>query len=130
MLYLLCSLEDDIGNIALCLGGCLMRRGFVEWAHRPLGFMVLSLGFRSGVPWNPTMFADEEFDALLTKAEGTLDLEKRKAIMKQLEIIMQQRGPICQPVWHSILTGMDKRVQGFRMHPQYQFCGNELAIEA
>lgn len=97
---------------------------------RPLGFMVLSLGFRSGVPWHPTMFADEEFDSLLTKAEGTLDLEKRKAIMKKLEIIMQQRGPICQPVWRSILTGMDKRVKGFRMHPQYQFRGNELAIEA
>jgi len=92
--------------------------------------MVLSLGFRSGVPWHPTMFADEEFDSLLTKAEGTLDLEKRKAIMKKLEIIMQQRGPICQPVWRSILTGMDKRVKRFRMHPQYQFRGNELAIEA
>jgi len=50
--------------------------------------------------------------------------------MKKLEIIMQERGPICQPVWRSILTGMDKRVQGFRMHPQYQFRGNELAIEA
>jgi len=104
--------------------------GFVEWAHRPLGFMVLSLGFRTGVPWNPTMFADQEFDALLTKAEGTLDLDKRKALMKKIEIIMQERGPICQPVWRSILTGMDKRVQGFRMHPQYQFRGHELAIEA
>lgn len=104
--------------------------GFVEWAHRPLGFMVLSLGFRSGVPWNPTMFADEEFDSLLTKAEGTLDLEKRKEIMKQVEVIMQERGPICQPVWRSIITGMDKKVKGYRMHPQYHFRGNELAIES
>lgn len=104
--------------------------GFVEWAHRPLGFMVLSLGFRTGVPWNPTQFADQEFDDLLTQAEGTLDLDKRKAIMKKIEVIMQQRGPICQPVWRSILTGMDKKVKGFRMHPQYQFRGNELAIES
>ncbi|RMD61203.1 MAG: ABC transporter substrate-binding protein [Alphaproteobacteria bacterium] len=103
--------------------------GFVEWAHRPLGFMVLSLGFRTGVPWNPTGFADKEFDDLLTKAEGTLDVEKRRAIMKEIETIMQQRGPIAQPVWRSIITGMDKRVKGYRMHPQYHFRGEELAIE-
>jgi peptide/nickel transport system substrate-binding protein len=50
--------------------------------------------------------------------------------MAAVETIMQQRGPICQPVWRSIVTGMDKRVKGFRMHPQYWFRCNELAIEA
>ena len=104
--------------------------GFVEWAHRPLGFMVLSLGFRSGVPWNPPQFADQEFDDLLTKAEGTLDLDERRELMKELEIIMQQRGPICQPVWRSLLTGMDKRVKGYVMHPTYKFFGHQLAIES
>ena len=104
--------------------------GFVEWAHRPLGFMVLSLGFRSGVPWNPTQFADKEFDDLLTQAEGTLDIDERRELMKQLEIIMQQRGPICQPVWRSLLTGMDKRVKGYVMHPTYKFFGHQLAIES
>lgn len=104
--------------------------GFVEWAHRPLGFMVLSLGFRTGVPWNPTMFADQEFDDLLTEAEGTLDVNERKKIMAKIEKIMQERGPICQPVWRSILTGMDKKVKGFKMHPQYHFRGHEMAIES
>lgn len=104
--------------------------GFVEWAHRSLGFMVLSLGFRTGVPWNPTAFADQEFDDLVTQAEGTLDVDERRAIMEKIEIIMQERGPICQPVWRSLLTGMDKDVKGYRMHPQYQVRGNELAIKS
>ena len=26
--------------------------GFTIWAHRPLGFMVLALAYRTGVPWN------------------------------------------------------------------------------
>ncbi|NIR99343.1 MAG: ABC transporter substrate-binding protein, partial [Gammaproteobacteria bacterium] len=26
--------------------------GFTGWTHRPLGVMVLNLGYRSGVPWN------------------------------------------------------------------------------
>jgi peptide/nickel transport system substrate-binding protein len=104
--------------------------GFVEWAHRPLGFMVLSLGFRTGAPWNPTTFADKEFDDLLSKAEGTLDVEERRKIMAKVERIMQERGPICQPVWRSLVTAYDKRVKGFRMHPQYQLRCHELAIEA
>ena len=45
--------------------------GFTSWAHRPLGFMVLALAYRSGVPWNESHFSDAEFDTLLTKAEGT-----------------------------------------------------------
>ncbi len=103
--------------------------GFVEWAHRPLGFMVLSLGFRTGVPWNPTQFADKEFDDLLTQAEGTLDVDERRAVMEKVQIIMQERGPIAQPVWRSIVTGVDKRVKGFDMHPQRWLRTNEVAIE-
>ncbi len=103
--------------------------GFVEWAHRPLGFMVLSLGFRSGVPWNPTGFADAEFDALVTQAEGTLDVDERRALMEELEVIMQQRGPIAQPLWRALTTGYTKDVLGFRMHPQYAIRGHELALQ-
>jgi len=104
--------------------------GFVEWAHRPLGFMVLSLGFRTGVPWNAPEWSNKEFDELLTKAEGTLDVDERRKIMEKIELIMQEDGPIGQPVWRGILTGMDKRVKGYRMHPQFWFRANELAIES
>jgi peptide/nickel transport system substrate-binding protein len=104
--------------------------GFVQWDHRPLGFMVLSLGFRTGVPWNPTGFADEEFDNLLNQAEATLDLEKRKAVMAKIETIMQERGPIAQPIWQGVMTGADKRVKGFTPHPSRFIFGEELAIES
>ena len=103
--------------------------GYVAWGHRPLGFMVLSLGFRTGVPWNPTGFADEEFDASLDEAEATLDLEERKKVMAKVEQIMQERGPICQPIWQDNITAADKRVKGFTMHPASFIFGEELAVE-
>ena len=43
---------------------------------------------------------------------------------------MQERGPIAQPVWRSIVTGVDKRVHGFTMHPQRWWRCNEIGIEA
>ncbi len=102
---------------------------FVAWGHRPLGTMVLALGFRSGVPWNPTGFADKEFDELLTQAEGTLDVEERRKIMAKIEKIMQERGPIAQPVWTDVIAAFDKRVKGYRPHPFGFVFGEELGIE-
>jgi peptide/nickel transport system substrate-binding protein len=102
--------------------------GFTEWIHRPLGTMVLSLAYRSGVPWNESGYANPEFDALLTKAEGLVDIEERRQVMAQLEEILQQDGPIVQPLWRSRFGAYDKRVLGFRMHPTNCIFAEELAV--
>ena len=103
--------------------------GFTSWAHRPLGFMVLALAYRSGVPWNESRFSDAEFDALLTRAEGTLDIGERAEIIGRLETIMQERGPITQPLWRGVFAAFDKRVHGYKLHPTGYIFPEELALE-
>jgi peptide/nickel transport system substrate-binding protein len=103
--------------------------GCTVWYHRPLGVMVLGLGYRSGVPWNESSYSNPEFDKLLADAEGTVDLEKRQTIMTKLEQIMQEDGPITQPIWRSNFTFYDKKVKGFSMHPTSYIFGNRLAIQ-
>jgi peptide/nickel transport system substrate-binding protein len=104
--------------------------GFTGWTHRPLGTMVLGLAYRTGVPWNEAKYSNKDFDSLLTQAEGTLDVAKRREIMAKLEAILQDDGPIVQPLWRSVFTYMDKRVQGFKMHPTQYIFGNQLGITA
>ncbi len=104
--------------------------GFTSWAHRPLGFMVLGLAYRSGVPWNESRYSNPEFDSLLTKAEGTLDLDARREIICQLQKIMQEEGPIVQPLWRSLFVAFDKRVKGFKLHPTLYIFGEEMGIES
>ena len=104
--------------------------GFTEWIHRPLGFMTLALAYRSGVPWNESHFSDAEFDALLTRAEGTLDIGERTELVGQLERIMQERGPITQPLWRTRFAAWDKNVAGFRLHPAGCIFPEELGIRA
>jgi peptide/nickel transport system substrate-binding protein len=104
--------------------------GSTIWYHRPLAILVLGLAYRTGVPWNETEYANPEFDKLLTEAEGTLDVAKRKVIIAKLEEIMQEDGPLVQPIWRNNFTFMDKRVKGFTMHPVKFIAGNKLAIEA
>jgi len=104
--------------------------GFTTWAHRPLGIMSLALAYRSGGSWNESKYSNPEFDKLLTQAEGTIDVNSRREIMARLEGILQDDGPIVQPVWRAIFTFHDKRVQGFKVHPTLYIFGNQLAIQA
>jgi peptide/nickel transport system substrate-binding protein len=104
--------------------------GFTSWTHRPLGFMVLGLAYRTGVPWNESNYSNAKFDELLTKAEGTLDVDQRREIIGELEMIMQEDGPIVQPVWRGLYIAYDKRVKGIKQHPTNYIFGEQLAIES
>jgi peptide/nickel transport system substrate-binding protein len=90
--------------------------------------MVLALAYRTGVPWNESRYSNAKFDELLGKAEGTLDVDKRREILGELEAIMQEDGPITQPLWRSVYAAYDKRVQGFQIHPTLYIFGEQLAI--
>jgi peptide/nickel transport system substrate-binding protein len=104
--------------------------GFTDWAHRPLGIMALSLAYKSGGNWNETNYANPEFDRLLSKAEGIADPEARSEVMAEIERILQEDGPIVQPVWRAVFAAHNKRVKGFRLHPVMFFFGEELAVES
>ncbi|MFQ5773679.1 MAG: ABC transporter substrate-binding protein [Kiloniellaceae bacterium] len=103
--------------------------GTTQWYHRPLGIMNLGLAYRTGVPWNESSYANPEFDRLLTAAEGILDPDERRKIVKKIEMIMQEDGPLVQPLFRNNFTFMDKRVKGFAMHPTTYIFGNEIALE-
>lgn len=91
--------------------------GATAWTHRPLGTMVLSLGYRTNVPWNETKYANPEFDAALDEAESTLDVEKRTAIMEKVEKILQDDAVMIQPLYRPVYTITSKSVHGYPGHP-------------
>ena len=96
--------------------------GFTSWAHRPLGIMTLSLAYRTGGTWNESDYSNPAFDALLTEAEGMLDVDRRREAFSKIEALLQDDGPFVQSLWRIVRTGYDKRVGGFAMHPtQYIF---------
>jgi peptide/nickel transport system substrate-binding protein len=103
--------------------------GSTIWYHRPLAMMIIGLGYRTGVPWNESSYSNPKLDELLTQAEGTLDLAKRREIMGQIEQIMHEDGPIAQPLWRNIFTFYDKRVLGASIHPSNYFFGNRFALQ-
>lgn len=96
--------------------------GITVWSHRPLGTMVLNLAYTEDdtgkpVPWNETRWVDDEFSSLLKKANGTVDIEKRRKIFAQLEQIQQDRGSIGNSFWINTWFITGKKIQGVKAHP-------------
>jgi peptide/nickel transport system substrate-binding protein len=91
--------------------------GFTAWTHRPLGVMALNLAYRSGVPWNETHYANPEFDRVLDAANGTLEADARRKHMATLQRMLQDDAVIAQPLWRSVFSASNARVQGYRLHP-------------
>ena len=101
-----------------------------EWNMRPLGVQILALAYRSGEAWNETAFSNAAFDAALAKALATPDAEARRAIMAELEQIMQDEGVMIQPYWRSVFRHMKDTVRGADMHPTFELHHYKWWIEA
>jgi peptide/nickel transport system substrate-binding protein len=91
--------------------------GATPWTHRPLGTQALSLGYRSGVPWNETHFSSQAFDRALDEAETTLDPAGRRAKMERVERILQDASVMWQPVFRPVYMLVSKSVHGLTAHP-------------
>jgi peptide/nickel transport system substrate-binding protein len=96
--------------------------GVTPWTHRPLGVMVLPLAYIADsdgnpVPWNESRWVDEEFSTLLKQAQGTLDVEARRAIMQDIQRIQLERGSIGIAWWQSVWEIFNPKFQGITGHP-------------
>ncbi|MEM8627630.1 MAG: ABC transporter substrate-binding protein [Pseudomonadota bacterium] len=91
--------------------------GATAWTHRPLGTMAMSLGYRSGVPWNETHFANPEFDAALDEAEATLDIDERRARMAKAQQLLQDSACLLLPIFRPVYALVSPKVGGYPAHP-------------
>ena len=91
-----------------------------EWGPRPLGVQVLALAYKSGVPWNESAFANEEFDTLLEQALSVANADARREIMAKLQKIMQDEGVVIQPFWRSVFNHSNGKFANVDVHPFYQ----------
>ncbi len=54
---------------------------------------------------------------MLTEAQATFDVEKRREIMCELQTIMQEEGGVCIPCWFSSLQANSTKLKNFRASP-------------
>jgi peptide/nickel transport system substrate-binding protein len=108
--------------------------GITPWTHRPLGTMVLNLGYIADakgkpVPWNETRWVDKEFSQLLEKANGTLNVDKRRKIFCDLEEIQMTRGSIGIAWWRNVWMVTRNWVQDVHPHPTLYMLFNAVWLK-
>lgn len=101
-----------------------------NWNMRPLGVQVLALAYRSGEAWNESAYSNPDFDAKLATALSTADVEARRAIMAELQAILQGDGVLIQPFWQNTYAHIATRVKGYRIHPTSELDLAEIWLEA
>jgi peptide/nickel transport system substrate-binding protein len=103
--------------------------GATSWTHRPLGIMVPSLAYKSGVPWNETHYANPDLDTAIEEAAATLDVEARRAKMEVVQKILQEAAIFIQPIWRPVYTATRKTVHSWPPHPTQYHQLNKVWIE-
>jgi peptide/nickel transport system substrate-binding protein len=108
--------------------------GVTPWTHRPLAVMVLPLAYIADskgdpVPWNESRWVDQEFNDLLKQAQGTLDVEARRALMKDIQRIQMERGSIGIAWWMNVWGFANKGVQNATGHPTGYDLWNEVWLD-
>lgn len=91
-----------------------------NWNMRPLGIQVITLAYKSGGAWNETAYSNPELDKLIDEGLTIADNDKRKAVMKQIEQIIQDSGIIIQPYWRNLYRHTVPAVKNFGMHPMFE----------
>ncbi len=109
--------------------------GITPWTHRSPGTVILNLAYvgdDQGNPadWNESRWIDPEFSELLTKANGTLDVEERRAIFCDLQRIQQERGSIGIAYWMNTWQFHRTNVHGATAHPTNFMLMNQVWKEA
>ncbi len=87
-----------------------------NWNHRPLGTQILALAYKSGVAWNESGFANDEFDTLLAEANSIADVDRRREVMAKLQTIMIEEGVTIQPYWRTAMRHHRENMVGVEKH--------------
>ena len=91
-----------------------------EWNMRPLGVQVLALAYRTGEAWNEAAYSNPDFDAKLTAALAVADADKRRELMKDIEMMLQDSGILIQPFWRALYRHHQPYVKGLFMHQTFE----------
>lgn len=86
--------------------------GLTGWASRPTATQFLSLAFSSDAIWNTAHWQNDEFDALVTELETTVDPAARQELAQQIATIMHDEAPQLITAWPSVSIAMLPDVEG------------------
>ncbi|MGB3897299.1 MAG: ABC transporter substrate-binding protein [Mesorhizobium sp.] len=89
------------------------------WGGRATQDQMYSTGYISTADWNDTRFKNEKFDKMLFLARAELDQDKRKAIYRDMAVLIRDEGGLIVPFFNEFIdAAATDKVGGFVKNPQ------------
>jgi peptide/nickel transport system substrate-binding protein len=83
------------------------------WGGRPVQDLMYSIAYKSDADWNETRWVRPEFDRLLIQARGELDQQKRKAIYREMAMMVRNDGGAIIPMFNNFIDATSTNVHGY-----------------
>jgi peptide/nickel transport system substrate-binding protein len=83
------------------------------WGGRPTQDSRYATSYVSDAEWNDTRFKRPDFDQLVYQARAELDEEKRRALYRQMAVIVRDEGGLILPVFNDFVNGASTTMKGF-----------------
>lgn len=83
------------------------------WGGRPTQDAMFSTAYLSTADWNDTRFFNEQFDQLLLAARAELNGDKRKAMYRDMSMIVREEGGLICPMFNNFIDGVRDDVAGW-----------------
>jgi peptide/nickel transport system substrate-binding protein len=96
------------------------------WGGRPVQDLMYSVGYKSDADWNETRWVRPDFDRMLTEARGELDEAKRKAIYRDMAMLVRNEGGVIIPMFNNFIDAVSTNVKGYIRDPAMEL-SNGLA---
>lgn len=87
------------------------------WVGRPTQDQQYSTAYISSADWNETRFRREDFDRMVVAARAELDEGKRKAMYRDIAMIVHDEGGAIIPVFNDWVDAVSDKVGGYQPHP-------------
>lgn len=89
------------------------------WGGRSTQGQMYSTGYASTSDWNDTRFMRPDFDKMLYTARGELDEGKRKAIYRDMAVLMRDEGGLIVPFFNQFIDAvLTSKLGGYRKHTE------------
>lgn len=83
------------------------------WGGRPTQDARYSTSYVSTAEWNDTRFKRPDFDKMAVEARGELDEAKRRALYRDMALMVRDEGGLILPVFNDYINASSGKLKGF-----------------
>ncbi|MFC5385130.1 ABC transporter substrate-binding protein [Aquamicrobium segne] len=83
------------------------------WGGRPTQDSRYSTSYVSNAEWNDTRFMRPDFDKMAIEARGELDEDKRRALYRDMALMIHDEGGLILPVFNDYVNAGTTKLKGY-----------------